>query len=286
MDEITKGVEEVNDKININTEEINCLKKSVQHNDESVKEIESQLDIHSKTLDVNNSNFLELQDHVITNEQEITVLTIIIQDNKLYKEALKKQEGQVADLYVNIEKITSNAFTEKKKLEKKLQALNNKSQNVNASIDDLKSEIKSILLVGYFEWHITNYSDKCLDNIVHSLPFWTLNGYKCRLSAQCFNEKKGAFGIHFYLLVGERDRDLVWPFNLKVTFKCCSVDNVKHEQSLQLDETEVLRRGKPTYESQGQGFGYSDFLLKPDLDKCIIDDSITIKCYIETMRNN
>ncbi|XP_057295412.1 TNF receptor-associated factor 3-like [Hydractinia symbiolongicarpus] len=253
LDKIKKNMEKVSSKVSSNAERISAIGKDVQDN-KRVEKIEKILDNHDKALDEVKTNFADVK--ICTIEKETAANEKIIRYCKPFEETLIKS---------------------------------------NALIDGLKSEMKSIrilqetILVGYFEWHITNYHEiwlKDYRDYRESLPFSTLNGYSCYLSAVWQYEEVEAVGIYFHILLGERDCDLVWPFNLKVTFECCSVDNVKHKMSLQLDQSDVSWRKKPTEESQGRGFGFFNFLLKPDLDKCIIDDSITIKCYRETMHNN
>lgn len=284
LDEMRKGVAEVNNKISINTDKIKSMINRAQNNN-SVEKIEKRLENHDIALDEIKTNFAEVKNKADIKEVEINVLTERVQDCTRLEDTLKQQEIQVADLCVEIRKINKKGT-----LANKLKVLDEKNKNVNTLINGLKSEIKTIrilqeiILVGYFEWHITNYADKCeRKEIVDSLPFSTLNGYECYLKAYLSGKEGEGLGIYICLLAGNRDCDLVWPFNLKVTFECCSVDDVKHKECLQPDEQENLWRARRMEISQGHGFGFSSFLSKPDLDKCIINDSVTIKCYIETI---
>lgn len=283
LDAIRKVVEEVNNKISVYTERIKSLINRDDNN--SVEKIEKRLENHDIALDRIKTNFVEIKNKVDNKEVEINVFTERVQDCTGLEDTLKQQEIQVADLCVEIRKINKKGT-----LANKLKVLDEKNKNVNTLINGLKSEIKTIrilqetILVGYFEWHITNCADKCeRKEIVDSLPFSTLNGYECYLKAYLSGKEGEGLGIYICLLAGNRDCDLVWPFNLKVTFECCSVDDVKHKECLQPDEQENLWRARRMEISQGHGFGFSSFLSKPDLDKCIINDSVTIKCYIETI---
>lgn len=155
-------------------------------------------------------------------------------------------------------------------------------ENLRREIDTLKV-LQKTKLVGYFQWNITEYSHKRSLKECRSLPFYTLNGYNCSLRAEWSGRKRKFFGIYICHNVGERDDDLVWPFNMKVTFECCCADAcVRHILDIS-DPERIPFRGKPDPQSESNTYGHYNFLSYPQLNKFIKNDSIVINCYIETI---
>lgn len=209
---------------------------------------------------------------------------------KVTRNELKGHEQTCTKREVNqglkIKKLESlvNQLTERLSIcENQMQESYRLIANLNGQIVSLKFPTKT-KLVGYYQWNITDYTRKCSKGRIGSCPFVTLNGYNCLLHAEWTGKEKTQFGLFFGLLVGERDDDLVWPFNMKVTFECCSMDNEKRVHSLDRSTANDYTWGeRPTKRSGGKGWGFPKFLSQPDIHKFIINNAIVINCYIETI---
>ena len=101
---------------------------------------------------------------------------------------------------------------------------------------------------------------------IESDPFYTSHGYRMKISVY-LNEGPcgytGYMGVYFYLMQGDYDDSLKWPFDKPVTF--IVVDQQNDESKIESFEECVIPNGekalnKPSVESN-EGLGFGQFML-------------------------
>ncbi|XP_057302475.1 TNF receptor-associated factor 3-like [Hydractinia symbiolongicarpus] len=298
-------ISEVMERFKAKDDQLDALTMQMKENDANLKTMMSnvmerlkakddQLDalkMQIKENEVNSKTMIsEVMERFKSKDDELNALKMQIKENEAnsktmmvdFMDKLKAKDNKLDSLVTQMKNTNIKLET----VESELKILNKNFNGYKNACEDVKKDIVSLKvlqntkLVGYFQWNITECSRKRSQKKISSSPFSTLNGYKCALLAQWSD--KNEFGIFIYLKVGEIDDDLIWPFNMKVTFECCNGDDIVKRILDSSNSVGYPWRKKPSAEIGGD-YGFSKFLLGSHLDKFVKDDSIVINCYIETM---
>ncbi|XP_028393263.1 TNF receptor-associated factor 4-like isoform X2 [Dendronephthya gigantea] len=108
---------------------------------------------------------------------------------------------------------------------------------------------------------------------IHGDPFNNYHGYRMKIAVHVNEAPRGStgyMGVYLYLLQGDNDDKLEWPFNKRVTFIVVDQQNNEafvhnHEKDLHPGGEEQFE--KPMFGRINQGRGFSQFVLHSTLRK-------------------
>ena len=123
---------------------------------------------------------------------------------------------------------------------------------------------------------LTRYSEyKKTNSTWYSLPFYSSdnNGYKLqlRVEANGYSSGKGThLSLFVYLLKGEHDDRLMWPFNATITVKLLNWSGDKsHKKTIPHHSIPLERRTRVTeVDTSPCGWGYFQFISHSHCLKC------------------
>ena len=169
------------------------------------------------------------------------------QDDQLKQQGEQmKQQGDQMKLMADLIKQQGDLI---KQMENRIKQLEKPFPPVDIIMDD-------------FEQH------KRSDDIWYSPPFYThLGGYRMclRVDANGVVGGKGTHvSVHVYLMRGEFDDLLKWPFRGEVTIQLKKNDPPHYQKILHLSENDHVVC-KPTKERNDGGWGYDEYISHADL---------------------
>lgn len=188
---------------------------------------------------------------------------------------LNKLLEEKADQIVELESDTSYLCNEKEEMEWKLHQLESKLKDIEAKVKEIK-ELQEVALrtglpIGTADFAMSNFETiKQNDGFWCSPPFHTHPmGYRMclRVDANGWGNGKGThLSVHIYMMKGEFDEHLEWPFLGGITIQLLGQDNFHSVEVSFTENTPLSYSGRVTEtEIARNGWGYSQFISHDDL---------------------
>lgn len=201
---------------------------------------------------------------------------------------LKKELEERTEQIVELESDTSYLCNEKEEMEWKVHRLEKKLEDIETKIKDLTEKqqlaIRTGLPIGPTNLTMHNFEPcKQNDGSWCSPPFHTHPmGYKMclRVDANGWGNGKGTHvSVHIYLMRGEFDEHLKWPFMGEITVQLMG-QNRHHSVVVTFTENTPAAYSSRVTEQEmaGNGWGYSQFVSHNDLYlHYLINDSLSFR---------
>ena len=262
-----------------------------QHKRESIEKLKAAKDELSKKLTASERTMQtalntqqaeltqqknELAEKLSASEQKLqatlatqqTTITKCRDENKRLQQSLTEQERKKLESEAELKTVTDD-------LTRKITASEQKIQTQEATLNQHQKTLEKVTCTGTlpFEFTMTEFEKhKTASDVWYSPPFYThTHGYRMciRVDANGIGSGKGThLSVYGYLMRGDFDDDLQWPFQGAITIQLLNQleDSNHHTYTINFAETAVPNStSRVTSGERGGGYGTHTFLRHTQL---------------------
>ena len=232
------------------------------------------------------------QNHIESNELKDAQILEVINEIKCLEKLSENKDLDIISVKNEIKELKALSSDMKQKhigSNDKIELLEKENKELKNELGELKETISTLLSTGQLEWKIRGIKQKIeTKEYSYSDPFY-VGLYKCQGCIEWDRNNTGKLGCFIYIMKGEFDEKLKWPFIYRMEFVLLNQNSNKdhHIWSYQITKDDLQKSPeclqKPT--AIRRGLGNPSFISNTELltKKYCKDDYISIHITVEQL---